>query len=123
MQVYDKRGLTPDTEAKARQEVHILTSASHPNVMNMLDTVETTSTLALVLEHCTHGDFVREIVLNRSTGTVMTVCSRLKQIIQAVLHIHRLVRLDTPLSNVLWALQQFLKLTHPQGTGDMSQLC
>lgn len=94
MQVYAKKLLTPELEAKARQEIDILGRASHASVLMLIDTLETTTSLILVLEHCTHGDLVKEIVLNRSAAAFATVCTRLKQIIQAVQHIHKLVRLD-----------------------------
>eukprot|EP00892_Ulva_mutabilis_P012469 jgi/Ulvmu1/9595/UM054_0025.1 len=89
-QVYDKRLVTADLEARQKQEIAILRRADHPNVVDLLDVVETTTSLVLVLEHCTHGDLVRDIVLSRSDANISAVCGRLKQVIQAVQHIHKL---------------------------------
>lgn len=93
MQAYDKRFWTADLEAKARREAMILKKASHPNVLDLLETVETSTSLILVTEHCTHGDLVKELVLSNVHDS-LTVCARLKQIIQAVNYIHKLVRFD-----------------------------
>lgn len=100
LQAYDKRFWTVDLEAKARREALILQKASHPNVLDLLDTVETKTSLVLVTEHSTHGDLVKELMLNHAHEK-LTVWTRLKQIIQAVNHIHKLVRLDVSCSDAV----------------------
>lgn len=92
MQVYDKRFWTPRVEERARQELHILKKSTHANIVYLLDSFETNTSLVMVTELCTHGDLVKELVLKTSQENHLTVCARLKQVISAVLHIHRLVR-------------------------------
>lgn len=115
LQVYDKRFWTADLEAKARNEIAILQQALHPNVLELLDTFETASSLGLVTEHCTHGDLVKELVLKSSDYSCTLICTRLKQIIQAVLAIHRLVRV-TCVQQGCWVLSNSLQAAWNLGT-------
>jgi serine/threonine protein kinase len=111
----DKRRLdaNPRMYEHLRREIEILGSCSHRNIVKLLDWFEDESTVSLVLEYCTGGDFGDKLAQMSSSITEKQACEWMYQILLAVDHLHakRICHRDIKPENFLVDESGILKLS------------
>lgn len=69
----DKKRLNPKVKDNLFKEIEILTTINHPNIIRLLQAIETSDRISLVLEYCDGGDLTAYI---RRCGRVPEAVAR-----------------------------------------------
>ncbi|CAH8588177.1 unnamed protein product [Schistosoma mattheei] len=103
IKVLDKSKMNTSTRRLLSQEISILESLHHPNIIRLYEVIETFSHLNLVMEYVAGGDLNRRIVkygkLSESEGRIVFA-----QLIAAVNHLHErnIIHRDIKAENILF---------------------
>ena len=89
MKVMDKKKAREDAYVRKnlRREGKLLSAVRHPNVVQLLEVMETENSYYLVTELCGGGDLM-ELICSKKRLDERTVKKYIKQILQAVQHLH-----------------------------------
>lgn len=86
-----------------RQEIEIMKSLDHPNIVRLYETFEDRTDFYLVMEHCTGGELFDRLV-HQGVFTEALACRIMRQILAAVAycHAHRVAHRDLKPENFLF---------------------
>ncbi|XP_018618987.2 hormonally up-regulated neu tumor-associated kinase homolog [Scleropages formosus] len=114
VKVMDKRKAKKDSymTKNLRREGHIQQMVRHPNIVQLLDVLETESSYYLVMELCTGGSIMDQLLEKKRMGET-EVRKYVRQLVEAVEHLHRagVVHRDLKAENILLDENDNVKLT------------
>ena len=90
-----------------RQEVDIMKSLDHPNIVRLFETFEDLTDFYLVMEYCSGGELFDRLI-ESGVLTESMACTIMKQILAAVAycHMHRVAHRDLKPENFLFLTDQ-----------------
>jgi BR serine/threonine kinase len=83
---FDQR---PDLEAKVRREIALMKVMNHPNILRLIDVLESTRNLYMVLEYAEHGKLF-DFLVDQGTLSIEVGMNFFRQIAFAMEYLHRL---------------------------------
>ena len=103
MKVIDKEFLFGTYMKELRNEIEVLRSIDHPNVVRILETFEDRKNMFLIMEYCSGGD-----LWSRFPYTERDVARILSQILSAIAfcHKHKVVHRDVKFENILFETEK-----------------
>ncbi|KAI9308399.1 kinase-like domain-containing protein, partial [Cunninghamella echinulata] len=106
-----KRNKVGEKISSVNQQIDILSSLKHPNIIKLIDTINTTKRIGIVLEYASGGDLF-EYVLSRHSLEEEEAAKLFAQLINSVkyMHLKGVVHRDLKLENILFSDQEKTKL-------------
>jgi calcium-dependent protein kinase len=101
--VLKKQGLNEETRKKLLQEVEILKSFDHPNILKVFEVYEDDHSINIITEHCTGGELFDRIVASKGFSENQAALY-MHQLMSAVLACHDkgIVHRDLKPENILF---------------------
>ncbi|KAH7320007.1 kinase-like domain-containing protein [Stachybotrys elegans] len=98
----DSVGGNPSRLAKIRREVHILRGVQHPNIVRLIDMVETERYIGIILEYASGGELF-DYILNHRYLKDQSARRLFSQLVSGVGYLHKkgIVHRDLKLENLL----------------------
>ena len=95
-----------------KDEIKILSSLDHPNIVKYYETYESPNYLYLVMEHCQGGELFKKLTENREEFTEQKAAHIMKSLFLAVNHLHSkgVAHRDLKPENVMYSQDERIKI-------------
>ena len=95
-----------------KDEIKILSSLDHPNIVKYYETYEAPNYLYLVMEHCQGGELFKKLTENRDEFTEQKAAHIMKSLFLAVNHLHSkgVAHRDLKPENVMYSQDERIKI-------------
>lgn len=104
VKILQKKSLTDEDSSKIKEEIKIMQSTDHPNIVRLIDVYESKTKIQIVLELCTGGHLLERLG-ERQSYCEAEAAKIIKQLASACKHMHSVgvVHRDLKPENILYA--------------------